>query len=239
MNYPHIMHKIRVFTESLKKYKEKNVFNPWTDFDPDYDIAHSRSIRKAQLERYLVHRMDSPRLLIVAEACGYQGCRFTGIPLTSERMMLDLHPVVNSKMIIGSPGRRTSRKESPFLPADIQREKGFNEPTDTIVWKAALESGLAPEDFILWNIFPFHPYKPGKMLTNRTPTQKELDAGLIYTEKLLELVGGNIKICAVGKKSETTLKNAGYKVTGVRHPANGGATLFREGLQDFIKEIGV
>lgn len=238
MNYPHMMHKIRLFTESLKKYKSKNVFNPWKDFDPDYDIAHARSIRKAQLERYLAHRLDSPRLLIVAEACGYQGCRFTGIPLTCERMMLNFHPVVNSKMVIGSPGRRTSRKESPFLPSDIQREKGFNEPTDTIVWKAALEGGFAPDDFILWNIFPFHPHKPGKMLTNRTPTQKELEDGLVYTKKLIELVGDDIKICAVGKKSENTLKSAGYKVTGVRHPANGGATLFREGLQDLIKEMG-
>ncbi len=238
MNYFREMHKVKLFVKSLTEYHGENVFNPWADFDPDYDVAYARSIRKAQLERYLVRRLDGARILLIAEACGYQGGRFTGIAMTCERMMLSLHPDINAKMVIGVPGRRTSRKNSPFLPKDIQRRQGFNEPTDTVVWNAALRAGLAPEEFILWNIFPFHPHKEGQMMTNRTPTEEELAAGLAYTKALLSLTGP-LPILAIGKKSEETLKNAGFAVTGLRHPANGGANIFREGLSDALRQRGI
>ncbi len=238
MNYFREMHKVKLFVQSLTEYHGENVFNPWADFDPDYDVAYARSIRKAQLERYLVRRLDTARILLIAEACGYQGGRFTGIAMTCERMMLSLHPDVNAKMVIGVPGRRTSRKNSPFLPKEIQRRQGFNEPTDTVVWNAALRAGLAPEEFLLWNIFPFHPHKEGQMMTNRTPTETELAAGLSYTKALLALTGP-LPILAVGRKSEETLKNAGLAAIGLRHPANGGANLFREGLADALHQRGI
>lgn len=238
MNYFREMHKVKMFVKDLTEYHGEDTFNPWGDFDPDYDIAYARSIRKAQLERYLVRRIENARVLLIAEACGYQGGRFTGIAMTCERMMLDLHPRVNSRMVIGTKGRRTSRKESPFIPKETQREKGFNEPTDTVVWGAALDAGLKPEDFILWNIFPFHPHKRDRMLSNRTPTEKELAEGLSYTKKLLELTGP-LPIYAIGRKSEQTLTNAGFSVTGLRHPANGGANIFRTGLSDSLKQRGL
>lgn len=238
MNYFHQMHRVKLFVESLKQYHRANVFNPWADFDPDYDVAYARSIRKAQLERYLVRRLSSARLLLIAEACGYQGGRFTGIAMTCERMMLSLHPDITPKMVIGAPGRRTSRANSPFIPKDIQRRQGFNEPTDTVVWNAVLRAGLDPEEFLLWNIFPFHPHQKDRMLTNRTPTDQELTDGLQYTKELLSLTGP-LPIFAIGKKSESTLKNAGFQVTGLRHPANGGANLFREGLADALKQQGI
>lgn len=238
MNYFRQMHKVKLFVQKLTAYHGENVFNPWADFDPDYDVAYARSIRKAQLERYLVRRLGTARILLIAEACGYQGGRFTGIAMTCERMMLSLHPDINAKMVIGVPGRRTSRAGSPFLPKEIQRRQGFNEPTDTVVWNAALRAGLAPEEFILWNIFPFHPHKEGQMLTNRTPTDAELASGLSYAKELLRLTGP-LPIFAIGKKSETTLQNAGFSVTGLRHPANGGANIFREGLYDALQQKGI
>ncbi len=230
--------RIKGFIASLARWHGEDAFNPWADFDPDYDVAHARSIRKAQLERYLARRLSSARILIVAEACGYQGGRFTGIAMTCERMMLSLHARVNAQMVIGVPGRRTSRRDSPFLPKDIQRKNGFNEPTDTVVWDACLSAGLSPEEFLLWNIFPFHPHQRGRMLTNRTPTDEELAIGLEYTKALLALTGP-LPLFAVGKKSETTLTAAGYAATGLRHPANGGANLFREGLFDALKQRGL
>lgn len=229
---------VKPFIQSLLSWHGEEVFNPWADFDPDYDVAHARSIRRAQLERYLERRLHTARILLVAEACGYQGGRFTGIAMTCERMMLSLHSTVNARMVIGAPGRRTSRQDSPFLPKTIQRKQGFNEPTDTVVWEACLSAGLAPEDFILWNIFPFHPHQKGKMLTNRTPTDRELAAGLTYTEALLAMTGP-LLLFAIGKKSEATLTAAGYRPIGLRHPANGGANLFREGLFDALKQRGL
>lgn len=226
------------FVQSLLRWHGPDAFNPWADFDPDYDVAYARSIRKAQLERYLTRRLGNARILLVAEACGYQGGRFTGVAMTCERMMLSLHPTVNARMVIGAPGRRTSRADSPFLPKEIQRRSGFNEPTDTVVWDACLSAGLAPEEFLLWNIFPFHPHQKGRMLTNRTPTEKELSDGLAYTRELLHMTG-QLLLFAVGRKSEATLREAGYHPIGLRHPANGGANLFREGLFDALKQKGL
>lgn len=226
------------FVQSLLRWHGPDAFNPWVDFDPDYDVAYARSIRKAQLERYLTRRLGNARILLVAEACGYQGGRFTGVAMTCERMMLSLHPTVNARMVIGAPGRRTSRADSPFLPKEIQRRSGFNEPTDTVVWDACLSAGLAPEEFLLWNIFPFHPHQKGRMLTNRTPTEKELSDGLAYTRELLRMTGP-LLLFAVGRKSEATLREAGYHPVGLRHPANGGANLFREGLFDALKQKGL
>lgn len=226
------------FVQSLLRWHGPDAFNPWADFGPDYDVAYARSIRKAQLERYLTRRLGNARILLVAEACGYQGGRFTGVAMTCERMMLSLHPTVNARMVIGAPGRRTSRADSPFLPKEIQRRSGFNEPTDTVVWDACLSAGLAPEEFLLWNIFPFHPHQKGRMLTNRTPTEKELSDGLAYTRELLRMTGP-LLLFAVGRKSEATLREAGYHPVGLRHPANGGANLFREGLFDALKQKGL
>jgi len=43
------------------------------------------------------------------------------------------------------------------------------------------------------------------------------------------------KIVAVGKKSDELLRNMGIvPVAAVRHPANGGATLFAAGMKDLM-----
>ena len=151
--------------------------------------------------------------------------------MTCERMLLNQHPKVTSRMILGREGTRTSRMDSPFITKAAQKEKGFNEPTDSVVWSACLEAGLAPDEFLLWNIFPFHPYKKGNLLTNRTPTDEELAIGLTYTKELLSLTGP-LPLFAIGRKSEVTLTEAVFSVTGLRHPANGGTAIFRAQLKE-------
>ena len=222
------------FMKYLIAFKGENTFNPWNDFNPDYDVPGAVSIRRDNLMDYFTRRMGKAKILLIAEACGYQGGQFSGIAMTCERMILNFHPAVNSEMILGREGLRTSRTDSPFITKPAQVEKGFNEPTDSVVWKACLEAGLSPDEFILWNIFPFHPYKKGNLLTNRTPTDEELGIGLSYTKELLEITGP-LPIFAIGKKSETTLTEAGFKVTGLRHPANGGANIFRMQLKEAMK----
>lgn len=221
------------FLTGLAGYQGENTFNPWADHDERYEIENAVAIRRKNLEDYLALRLGKARILLIAEACGYQGGHFSGIAMTCERMLLDLHPVVDSAMVLGHQGNRTSRKESPLLKP-IQQAKGFNEPTDSVVWSACLEAGLGPNDFLLWNIFPFHPYKRGNLLTNRTPADDELAAGLACTRSLLSLTGP-LPIFAIGKKSENTLTEAGFSVTGLRHPANGGANIFRSQLKEALK----
>ena len=223
------------FINHLASFQGIHVFNPWKDWAIDYDVPGAVGIRRRNLRDYLSLRLGKAKILLIAEACGYQGGQFSGIAMTCERMLLDFHPAVNSEMIVRRKGERTSRKDSPFITKPAQIEKGFNEPTDSVVWKACLDAGLAPEEFILWNIFPFHPYKKGNLLSNRTPSEEELEIGLSYTKELLEITG-SLPLFAIGKKSETTLTEAGFTVTGFRHPANGGANIFRMQLKEALKK---
>lgn len=224
---------VKNFISSLSEFESPRVFNPWRNFHSDYEVENAVSIRQEQLTTYLTRRIRPAKILLIAEACGYQGGHFTGIAMTCERMILNKHPVVDSTMILGKQGHRTSRSESPYITKEKQKKDGFNEPTDTVVWSACLEAGLRPDEFILWNIFPFHPYKDNQLLTNRTPTDEELRIGLHYTKKLMEITGP-LPLFAIGKKSELTLSGAGLTATCLRHPANGGANIFRSGLKNAL-----
>lgn len=216
------------FLSSLITYSSPTAFNPWRDYDDRCDNSPAApAIRLQQLRDYLTPRLDRARFLFIAEAAGYQGCRFTGVAITCERMLLDQHKQVTSSMILGHPGQRTSRPDSPYMTSRPQREHGMNEPTDTYVWGAILDNGLDPRDVILWNIFPFHPHKDSPF-SNRTPTDEELQQGLSYTHSLLSLCRSDITIGAIGRKSGDTLADAGLQAVLMRHPANGGAGLFRQ-----------
>ena len=156
--------------QSLCAYHEPDVFNPWSDYDEQCDIGpEAPDIRCRQLQDYLEPRLNRARILLIAEAAGYQGCRFTGIPITCERMLLDEHKQISSALILGRRGERTSRPDCTFMTSRPQQEKGMNEPTDTYVWGAIVDNGIDPQDVLLWNIFPFHPHKKSPF-SNRTPS---------------------------------------------------------------------
>jgi hypothetical protein len=187
------------------------------------------------LKRYLEERISNAQFLFVAEALGYQGGRFTGIPMTSERIILGKQSGIDYELVFsGSVGDRTSNKHSPKLNRK-QRQDGYAEPTATIVWKALIENNINPKQVLLWNIFPFHPYNEKKgCLSNRPPTQAELANGINYTKLLMEYCKSEMKILSIGKKSTLMLKNHGIESTSVRHPSMGGAKEFRKELSRFI-----
>lgn len=224
---------INTFLDKLQSYHSEQVFNPWRDFDARYDIgAEAPLIRSANLKRYLELRKNA-HYLFIAEALGYQGGHFSGIAITSERILLGYHPDVEQKSVLGEWNyQRTSDASSEFLN-NTQRLKGFNEPTDTVVWNALNRHGLAAFDVILWNIFPFHPYKGDNLLTNRTPSTPELDIGIEYARLLLELRPG-MKIVAIGQKAATTLSRYGVDCMAVPHPSMGGANRFKAAVAQLL-----
>ena len=225
---------ISAFIQELRHYQGEQTFNPWADYDPACDIGPAApQIRCRQLEEYLTLRLARAKYIFIAEAAGYQGCRFTGIAITCERMLLDKHKQVTSQMVLGHRGIRTSRPDCSFMTSNPQRLTGMNEPTDTYVWGSILDNGLSPADVLLWNIFPFHPHKASPF-SNRTPTDSELMAGLSYTRHLLGLCSTPPSIGTIGKKAYATLGQAGYNVSLMRHPANGGAGKFREQFRSWI-----
>ena len=184
-------------------------------------------------------RLGHCPIVVVAEAVGYQGGRFSGIAMTCERMLLGHHPTIKAVQVIPPTlpmHGRTSRIDSPCIAKQTQREKGFNEPTDTVVWGELVENQISPNVIYLWNIFPFHPHKEGVPLSNRTPTETELQAGWVYTRQLLALNGQAI-VVAVGKKAAHILGTFGVDAITLRHPANGGANQYREGFRRLITSL--
>ena len=188
-----------------------NLFNPWVDPCPGDTGLNSPEARMGRLAQHLA---CEPEFLVVGEASGYLGMRRSAIAFTSERLLLE----GASPRVTAPAGRLTDRR----LP--------YSEPSATIVWRTLKHLGIA-ERTILWNALPMHPFKPGEHESNRTPTDAELMQGAPAMRLLVEAFPA-AKIVAVGRKSELLLGQMGIATScQVRHPANGGATAFAQGLQ--------
>src|SRR5439155_8433488 len=94
------------FLRLLKKSPPGAVFNPWWQVDEQNDIGrHAPAIRRRQLRAYLRKRLGKAKLALIGEALGYRGGHFSGIPMTSERMLLGKRPDI----VAGIKPRRTSK----------------------------------------------------------------------------------------------------------------------------------
>ena len=185
-------------------------FNPWTDLDPTTDADPDAPAQR--LARLRAHLKGNPRWILIGEAPGYQGCKVSGIPFTSERLLSEAAiPRIELK------GQRLSTRTRPW-----------SEPSATIVWGTLRELGIADRT-ILWNAYPWHPHKPGNLHSNRTPTPAERETGRPVLRALLEAFP-NAQLFALGRQAEYTLAALGITATPLRHPAMGGATKFRAGL---------
>lgn len=199
-----------------------DVFNPWRDYDPVNDgRLDAAAVRAVQLSAYLAVRCGRAKLVLVAEAPGYQGAKHSGIAMTSERILLGRLPEVPASVAFGVPGLQTSQP-------DIH-PNGRAEPTATIAWKQMLALGYKPEEFVFWNAFPCHPHKPGQPLTNRAPTAADMDSAAHVLPQLLALFS-SARVVAVGNVARDALGGMGIEAPSIRHPANGGATKFRDQL---------
>jgi uracil-DNA glycosylase len=217
-----LMAAIESFLHLLKKSPEGAIFNPWWQVDEENDLdEEAPRIRRDQLRAYFLERTGSARLVLVGEALGYRGGHFSGIPMTSERMLL-----AGQRVLSSIAPQRTSKPQKSL--------RGFSEPTASMVWNALLELGLSNEQFVLWNAFPWHPFNAKRgLLTNRKPSADELRHGAPILERMLELFRCETVI-AMGLVAAAQLERIGRGATRVRHPANAGAALFRKQLGDAL-----
>lgn len=194
-----------------------DVCNPYQDEVPGLDRPGAARQRRRNLEAYL-EQVGQPRMVLLGEALGFRGGRFSGIAFTSERQLA------------GSADRRLAwATDPPFRPTSSNPALWL-EPSGSVVWDTL---GGRPNGVLLWNSFPWHPSGARGPLSNRTPERSLFLGNLHILERLLEAVG-DARVLAVGKTAHAALAALGREVPLLRHPAHGGAGLFREQLRSFL-----
>jgi len=189
------------------------LFNQYKDNIPGLDLPNGAKIRRENLRNYLRGFNSPPRLLLVGEASGPWGCRFSGIPFTSERQLVD-----------GSlpfKGRQSSTHSPPYL-----------ETSSSIFW--GLLAGHYP-DFFIYNVVPYHPHKRGLPLTIRRPNISEIKESLEALRCIIEILNPH-KIIAIGRIAECALRRIGVEAIYVRHPSQSGASLFRRQMKIVLSD---
>lgn len=190
------------------------LFNPWKDTCAN-DLPWNTPAEK--LARLEAHLNCDARYILCGEAPGHLGARHSGISFHSEAMLLGGQAVRQNV----STGRLT------VFPGPLK------EPSATIVWKNLYLLGIA-ERTLVWNAVQLHPHEIGKPRTNRTPKDFEVEYGRKSLLMLREAYPETIVI-AVGKTAGRLLDNVGIKAECIRHPANGGATEFANGLRRIVQ----
>lgn len=190
-------------------------FNPYRDRRADLDVDDAPAIRRENLRAYLASYDAAPPLFLLLEAPGPWGCRFSGVPITSEAQLTDPDFPIN--------GRQTSLDEP------------HTEYSASIFWRV-----LQPHfpQFFVWNSLPFHPHDPDKPLSIRTPRRTEVRAWQDLLTDLLDVLAPT-RIVGVGRKAERALDEVDADPTYVRHPSQGGAKKFEHGINALVDELGL
>lgn len=193
----------------------ERLFNQYKDRHPELDLQEAPAIRRDNLRRYLGAYDRMPEVFLLAEAPGPWGCRFSGVPITSEAQLLDRDFPVH--------GRQSSVAEEPH-----------REYSAGIHWRV-----LAPyfPAFLTWNTVAFHPHKKNP-LSIRTPTNREIDSFRGVLDGFLQVIQPKY-VAAVGRKAERALDRLGIEHTYVRHPSQGGAKRFEEGVMEILCRAGL
>lgn len=206
--------RINIFIKSLCDAEEiPNVFNQYSN---KYSV---NAIRRNNLQIYLKQMsLIKPKVMLVGEAPGFHGCRFTGVPFTSEDILINGYGETN---LFGLNKGYVKTEELSIIK---------KEQSATIVWETLSNNSFLP---LMWNAFPFHPFKKDNPMKNRTPLVNELEIGQRFLEEIIALY--NIeKIIAIGNKAEASLNKMNVNCIKVRHPAHAGKPDFVKGIEAII-----
>jgi len=201
----------KLLKELSKRESSATVFNPYRD--PG---------QLNNLREYLNYLVLNPfPVMLVGESPGYKGCRLTGIPFTS-----------------GFVVRNSPHRMFEEIGKKIVLEKEVSEATGTIMWKYLGRDKPVP---ILWNSYPFHPFRRRKPESNRKPTSPEVQEGIVYVKMIYEIFKPQI-ICSIGRVGEGILKETfpEMEIHYIRHPSRGGKSEFMSGMDSVfqISDIG-
>lgn len=197
--------------ELLTAYRSKtDTFNQYWDIHPELDQPHGARARRQNLRCYLETFADA-RFMLIGEAAGYAGCRFSGIPFTCESQY--------------AGPERLSWTTGKDLVRSSAAEKPWVERSARIVWE-----GLARRtDCVLWNAFPWHPFGESGLLSNRAPG-RDVHDGLEVLAYLLGMFPEG-QPYAIGRVAQRALASIGVQAPYIRHPSRGGKRMFLAGLE--------
>jgi hypothetical protein len=195
----------------LTEYRGADAFNQYREVHPALDRPGGAETRRRNLRCYLEAFADA-RFVLVGEAAGYAGCRFSGIPFTCEAQLV-------------GPQRLgwTVGLEEDLAPSSTA-ESPWVERSARMVWEILGKR----MDCVLWNAFPWHPAGEAGPLSNRPPG-RDLRDGLEVLRSFCSLFS-SARPYAVGRVAQRALKAIGVPAPYIRHPSHGGKRRFMEGV---------
>lgn len=152
--------------------------------------------------------------LILGEAPGPHGCRFSGVPFTTEAQLLVGH--------LKFSGQQSSNRKEPYYA-----------PASKIFWNIMLPYALQGKPFFIWNCVPLHPHKKDEPLSVRNPTSTEIRRYSSGLSKLVEVIQP-IQVIAVGRKAQEALFKINVQAIYARHPSMGGASKFKNKMKELL-----
>ena len=200
-----------------------NLFNQYRDTDGRLDLHNADKLRKRNLWSYLESHSERPSVLIVGEAAGPWGCRFSGVPFTGEKQLSDGHSLPFA-------GHRTSR-DNPLLK--VRKSPPYVSQSAKIFWDTIRP--FHPE-FFVWDCVPFHPHNLGEIMSIRTPTSKEVDSFSEILRSIKRIIDPTY-VLALGRKAQNVLSRIGEESKYIPHPSHGGANKFRAEIEGFFNMI--
>ncbi len=203
---------VEEFVRSLSDCSsQENEFNQFREVCPTHDLPDAPKIRCENLKKFLkAQLLNKPKYLWVAEAPGYNGSKRSGIFLVSEK---NFEEVANK---IGSEKFNVATKTEPKIATSVK-----------VMWNLMKE---LPEFPLTFNVLPFHPFKEGNLMSNRTPKRDEIQRNLHYLKTLIDWFKPT-EVIAIGRKAELALQELNTPYKYVRHPAQGGQSEFIEGIK--------
>jgi hypothetical protein len=194
--------------ELLQAFRAPGVFNQYQERDPALDRPQAPNLRCGNLRQYL-ETFSRATYLLVGEAAGYAGCRFSGIPFTGEAQLV-------------GPERLTWAVAADLSQTSVGEP--WLEMSARMVWPALGDR----RDCVLWNAFPWHPYDAGP-LSNRRPRVRELRQAADVLRHFVSLFPA-AQVYAIGRVSQRALEQIGISAPYIRHPSHGGKGAFTAGV---------
>ncbi len=208
-----ILHKLWRLAEE-KVFGEDStlaLFNQYSDYDCSFDRPDAAMIRRNNLLNYCCCFTEWPTILLVGEAPGPKGSRFSGVPFTSEHQLLS--------KFLPFVGRQSSNRARPHKEASA-----------TTFWSAM--KGCEQRAFV-WNCLPFRPHDGDDPMSIRAPTKTEVRKYAHILRGVIDILEPRT-VVAIGNHAAGALGELGIAADHVRHPSHGGVIEFKAGLMRIL-----